>query len=216
MSFVYRVKYTDAENDPPAYIKLYIANNGTAISGSPFSMTAENPNNTNYIAGNIYTFSTTLPESNNYTYSIRTLSFPTIETEVITSTITGPVSLKPDISGYVKDPAGNGMQNVAVGLTGTETRTLYTDINGYYDFVDLTYSGNYTITPSSFIIIILHRDLIITVFYNQIVIKTTQEIILLLLYHGLPKQDMSTMGKTRCGNFYYSIYISHKIYRFRQ
>ena len=74
-SFVYRVKYTDAENDPPAYVKLYIANNGIAISGSPFSMTAENPNNTNYIAGNIYTFPTNLPESNNYTYSIRTFLF---------------------------------------------------------------------------------------------------------------------------------------------
>ena len=56
-SFVYRVKYADAENDPPSYVRLYIANNGTPILGSPFSMTAEKiPNNTNYIAGNIYTF----------------------------------------------------------------------------------------------------------------------------------------------------------------
>jgi len=57
-TFVYRVKYTDADDDAPVsgYPKVHIKKSGTEISGSPFSMTYVSGN---YNTGAIYTFSIT-------------------------------------------------------------------------------------------------------------------------------------------------------------
>jgi len=68
--FVYRLKYTDADNDAPAtgYPKLYVKKGGTNIAGSPFIMTADNPADTTYTDGKIYFSSMTLSLGSDYTY----------------------------------------------------------------------------------------------------------------------------------------------------
>jgi len=56
--FVYRVKYTDQDNNPPAsaYPKLHIKKAGVEIGGSPFTMTQVDPGDTNFTDGKLYTF----------------------------------------------------------------------------------------------------------------------------------------------------------------
>lgn len=53
----------------------------------------------------------------------------------------------PSISGLVVDNTGNPLPDVAVELTGTETRTVQTDAFGNFHFVNLTDSGNYNVQP---------------------------------------------------------------------
>ena len=67
-TFVYRVKYTDADNDAPAsgYPKVHISTAGGEISGSPFAMTAADSNA--FTTGRKYTYSKTLSEGSDYTY----------------------------------------------------------------------------------------------------------------------------------------------------
>ncbi|MDD5686659.1 MAG: T9SS type A sorting domain-containing protein [Elusimicrobia bacterium] len=70
-TFVYRVKYSDADNDAPrsGFPKVHIKKGGTEISGSPFPMTAVDPADTTYTDGKLYTYSKTLSIGNNYTYN---------------------------------------------------------------------------------------------------------------------------------------------------
>ncbi|MEW6042107.1 MAG: hypothetical protein AB1633_11360, partial [Elusimicrobiota bacterium] len=67
MTFIFRIKYLDIDNDAPAgsFPKVYIKKSGVEISGSPFAM--------NYVSGisstgAIYTYSTLLPPGTDYTY----------------------------------------------------------------------------------------------------------------------------------------------------
>ena len=70
-TFVYRVQYTDIDNDAPAsdYPKIHIKKAGSEISDSPFTMTAVNTSDVTYTDGKIYAYSTTLPQSaSDYAY----------------------------------------------------------------------------------------------------------------------------------------------------
>lgn len=66
-SYVYRVKYTDADNDAPAsgYPKLHITKGGIAISGSPFAMSLVSGA---YSTGAIYSYAKTLEPGTDYAY----------------------------------------------------------------------------------------------------------------------------------------------------
>ncbi|MFA5859295.1 MAG: kelch repeat-containing protein, partial [Elusimicrobiota bacterium] len=66
-AFVYRVKYTDQDNDAPVngYPKLYIKRNGVNISGSPFVLTYVSGNNN---TGAVYSSTNSLLPSSGYTY----------------------------------------------------------------------------------------------------------------------------------------------------
>jgi hypothetical protein len=66
-TFVYRVKYTDADNDAPKsdYPKVHIKKGGVEITGSPFAMTYVSGS---YNTGAIYSYSTTLPSGIDYSY----------------------------------------------------------------------------------------------------------------------------------------------------
>ncbi|MCX5791877.1 MAG: hypothetical protein NTY45_06600 [Elusimicrobia bacterium] len=65
--FVYRVKYTDADNDSPAkgYPKVHITKGGSEVSGSPFVMEYTSGNNT---TGAIYAYVKRLASGSDYTY----------------------------------------------------------------------------------------------------------------------------------------------------
>ncbi len=69
--FVYRVKYTDGDNDAPlsGYPKVHIKKGGSEISGSPFTMMAVDAGDTTYSDGKLYTYSKTLTTvGTDYTY----------------------------------------------------------------------------------------------------------------------------------------------------
>ncbi|MBI4801289.1 MAG: hypothetical protein HY796_02085 [Elusimicrobia bacterium] len=67
VNFIYRVKYTDADNDAPGsgYPKVHIKKGGVEISGSPFTMTFVSGVNS---TGAVYTHSTALALGTDYTY----------------------------------------------------------------------------------------------------------------------------------------------------
>ncbi|MBA7535591.1 hypothetical protein ES705_27849 [subsurface metagenome] len=71
IDFVYRVKYTDVDNDPPASgcPKLHIMKGGSEISGSPFAMSEVNTGDKTYNDGKLYTYSKSgLALGMDYTY----------------------------------------------------------------------------------------------------------------------------------------------------
>ena len=69
-SFVFRVKYSDADNQAPntGYPKLHIKQGGAEITGSPFGMTEADPGDTVYTDGKLYTYTKTLLPGTDYTY----------------------------------------------------------------------------------------------------------------------------------------------------
>lgn len=148
--YIYKIKYSDGDNDAPAanYPKVHILKNGAEIAGSPFAMSGASAGDTIYSDGKIYTYSATLAAGSDYTYYFEATDGWLAADN--TATLSGPTVIQPDIKGYVKDPANIPLQGIKIDLTGTESRTTYTDATGYYEFTGLTCNGNYTITPSSF------------------------------------------------------------------
>jgi len=70
-SFVYRVKYTDSDNNPPytGYPKVHILKGGEEIEGSPFTMNEVDSQDTDYTDGKLYTFTKQgLVAGSDYTY----------------------------------------------------------------------------------------------------------------------------------------------------
>ncbi|HAH32628.1 MAG TPA: hypothetical protein DCL44_09990 [Elusimicrobia bacterium] len=79
MWFVYRMKYTDQDNDPPLSApELYITNGGGAVyvtglsitngGGGPYAMSELDPGDTTYSDGKVYTYSTMLDVGAGYGY----------------------------------------------------------------------------------------------------------------------------------------------------
>jgi len=69
--FVYRINYTDEENDAPAsgYPELHIKKGGLEINGSPFTMSEVDAGDKNYSDGKLYAYTKSgLTPGENYTY----------------------------------------------------------------------------------------------------------------------------------------------------
>ena len=70
-NFIYRVKYTDQDNDPPkeGYPKLHVLKGGSEISGSPFTMDEVDSSETTYTDGKLYSYTRTgLHTGKDYSY----------------------------------------------------------------------------------------------------------------------------------------------------
>ena len=142
--FIYRIKYADGDNDPPASMRVHILENSIDISGSPFSMTYVSGD---YNTGAIYTHSQILSVSSNYSYYFEASDG---WSNVSSSIISGPEVCNLGIIGHVKFPNNDTMSGVLIDLTGSVIQQTTTDSNGYYAFIDLPYGGNYQVSPSSF------------------------------------------------------------------
>ncbi|MBU2574490.1 MAG: hypothetical protein KKH28_10480, partial [Elusimicrobia bacterium] len=134
-SFVYRVKYTDADNDAPlsGYPKVHIKKSGSEISGSPFAMTFVSGA---YNTGAIYNYSKTLAAGTDYTYYFEARD---ISTNAATGAPTSAVDA-PDVSLGNTPPtlAWTGETNYTADGLNPETgdtaasfiyRVKYTDSN---------------------------------------------------------------------------------------
>ena len=69
--FVYRVKYSDGDNNPPlsGYPKVHILREESEITGSPFSMQAVDPGDEDYTDGKLYSCAKSgLTTGNSYSY----------------------------------------------------------------------------------------------------------------------------------------------------
>ncbi|MDD5688528.1 MAG: hypothetical protein PHE88_11935 [Elusimicrobia bacterium] len=141
---IYRVKYTDPDNDAPAngYPKVHIKKGGAEISNSPFSMSYMAGN---YNTGAYYSYSISLSTGINYTYYFEANDIWNASANIISNS--GP-QIRTYARGYIKDTNNNPMGNVKLDLSGSETSTQYTNTSGYYEFLITTMS--YVITPSSF------------------------------------------------------------------
>ncbi len=146
--FVYRVKYTDADNDAPAsyFPKVHIKKGGNEISGSPFSMCPDDYGDITYSDGKFYTYSPSpsLPPGTDLTYYFEATD---INNASATGTPTSPVDA-PDVSGaftqdfsysdgIVYDGGSNDIgYGVAVDITDGVTSIYVTGFssNGASDF----------------------------------------------------------------------------------
>ena len=138
-NFTFEVVYTDADGDPPSYIKVYIDNVGhemTKISGD-------------YVGGATYRYvwSPTSGEIGKHSYYFKTSDGKnTSRLPSGDNTYSGPtVNPSRNISGYVK------FKNVPIAgakvtLDGHSTTT---DENGYYEFSELEENKTYTIIVSA-------------------------------------------------------------------
>ena len=109
-TFVYRVKYTDINNDAPAtgYPQVHITKGGSAISGSPFLMTYVSGS---YTTGALYTYSRTLAASgSDYSYYFAAKDAPAADA---TGSPTGAVDA-PDVSDSITGDRQEGF-NTTLG-----------------------------------------------------------------------------------------------------
>lgn len=146
-SFIYRVNYTDSDNDAPkaGYPTVHIKKDGNEIDSSPFTMTAADTEDTIFDDGKVYFKQITLSTGMDYTYEFEARDIWDVSSSILISS--GP-EVRTYVNGQVKDFLNNPMQNVLMTLSEDESQSCYTDINGYYQFFVTTM--NYIITPSSF------------------------------------------------------------------
>lgn len=144
-TFTWRIQYKDLDNDASSYVKVHILKGGSPISGNPFNMTFVSGSP---ITGSTFTYSRTLSQGSDYSYYFEASDGWLAANN--TSTLNGPDVVGPFIKGYVRDPGGQGMGSVSLSLTGADNRTTVTNSSGYYEFLNLTYNGNFAVIPSSF------------------------------------------------------------------
>ncbi len=128
-SFVYRVKYTDEENDAPAsgYPELHIRKGGLEISGSPFTMDEVNSGDKNYNDGKLYTYTKSgLTPGENYTYYFEAKD---LWDGVATGDPTNPVDA-PDVTNIAPTLSWTGETNYT--SDGLNPETGYPDTNFTY------------------------------------------------------------------------------------
>jgi len=174
-TFIYRVKYTDADNDTPqfGYPAVHILKSSVEIAGSPFAMSAVDAGDTTYTDGKLYTYSTTLmPGDYSYSFEAKDLGGANA-TGTPTATTAGPTlsgdstppdifgltpprystiyETKPTISADFSDESSINMSSVLITVDGVDVRGFSTVITPtdvtYVPAVDLAL-GTHTIAVS--------------------------------------------------------------------
>lgn len=90
--------------------------------------------------------STSTPNSNSY--SSEELGKNITGVSATGNTMTFNVENILFISGYVKRNSSEPISGISVNMTGSQTKTLTTDTNGFYKFSNLLKSESYTLTPT--------------------------------------------------------------------
>jgi len=120
-NFIYRVKYTDQDNDASlsGYPRVHILKSGIEIEGSPFSLSEVDPGDKNYGDGKLYSYTKSgLISGTDYTYYFEANDlWSTMATGEPTNPRIGPeVRIRPSAKGGVKIQGGeNGYVNPLKG-----------------------------------------------------------------------------------------------------
>ncbi|MGB9877936.1 MAG: lectin like domain-containing protein, partial [bacterium] len=132
--FSFSIEYTDPDVDSPEYVKLHILQDGSEITGSPFTMTSKD--------GKLWTYSLPIYKTAGYKYSyyfsasdgIDESSTPAVEGPTINNPPQlispqanppyGPPGGKFNLSVTYKDADGDPPQNVQVIITDPQGATL--------------------------------------------------------------------------------------------
>ena len=127
-TFDFRVTYTDLDNDPPAYVLLYMQRDGSWMSGTPFIM--GNTGGTSYEDGAVYSYTMRLAAGSTYRYVFWAFDQYGDATGPPTYFKNGPVvsDAPPTLAwagtpGYVSD--GVEPELAQAGSTPIEYRVLY-------------------------------------------------------------------------------------------
>jgi hypothetical protein len=146
-TFTFRIKYIDAENDPPAngYPKVRIMKGTTTVANLSMNYVSGD-----YVNGAIYSTSTLLAPCSYYSYRFECYDiWNSSAASFVTNT--GP-DVRAYIKGTVKFPNGTYMGSVTMNLDFTPEGQLtqLTDSSGTFVFSMLKTGINYTLTPSSY------------------------------------------------------------------
>lgn len=150
-TYVYRVKYTDSENDGPAlgYPKVHIKKNDAEISGSPFVMAEADASDADYTDGKLYYCDAALSPGNNYSYFFEAKDrLGATATGAPANSSSGP-DVQACISGKITSYFGEPIVNNKINLYSSSTSTCFTDSNGVFLFTFLETSAVYTVFPAS-------------------------------------------------------------------
>jgi hypothetical protein len=145
-SFRFKIRYIDTDGHVPdiGYPKLYLTKNGLPVNGSPFVL--------DYLSGTYSTCSvygiiiSSLVPGPDYSYSVSARDVFMSSSNVLSGT--GP-DVKIRLSGHIYDPAGVGMNDVRIFLSGAETMFCQTNQFGYYEFLNLTSGVDYLVSIST-------------------------------------------------------------------
>lgn len=147
--FVFRIEYSDGDNDPPSAMQLHILRSGIEISGSPFSMLETDTLDTNHIDGKVYLYDIILDEGDDYSYYF---SASDGLASAQTAELDGPVVEIPigTVLGRVTDKGGNPVQGAKVEMidsTGSTIGEILTNTSGDFRFDEVP-PGVYSIVAS--------------------------------------------------------------------
>lgn len=136
-TFTFRIKYSDANNDAPSYVRLRIDRNDDgdyADAGETVTMDPVDPLDTSYYNGNIYTTTLTLAKNGDnvisYFFEASDGVSGSAMTDVRTVTVTNasPQLLWTGEAGYIDD--GVNPDSGAAGVANFEFRITYKDADG--------------------------------------------------------------------------------------
>lgn len=137
--FTYRVKYTDADGNPPmsGFPRVHVLKGGVEITGSPFAMNYESGG---YAAGAVFSFSTTLTAGTDFTYyfdAVDNTGLQSVATPV-TPSPTSPVDA-PDVAGNSLSvtKSGTGSGRVTSSPSGIDCGTDCTEAYNSGDIITL-------------------------------------------------------------------------------
>ena len=122
-NFVYRIKYTDQENDAPNFVKVHIKKGGIEITGSSFAMAKSDLNDNTYTDGVIYTYTKTgLIEGIDYSYYFEAQDIKESNASPTSEIIAPIVDNTPPISQFVS-PDEDSSQSANFNATTTDIDT---------------------------------------------------------------------------------------------
>ncbi len=100
--FTYRVIYTDADNNAPYYMRVY-------IDGTAYTMSKENESDNTYTDGCAYVYSRTLASGSHTYYFYAHDAFLATSTSSVSGPTVSSTNTSPSLdSGHISSPSGNG------------------------------------------------------------------------------------------------------------
>ena len=132
-SFVFRVKYSDPDNNPPksGYPVVHMLKNGAEISGSPYTMSEADSNS--FTSGRKYTYTKTGLTSGSYTYFFEAYDkYDEQATGAPATPISAPSINEPPVLSWTGEPdyiSSGVYPSSGSAITKFVYRVLYTDLD---------------------------------------------------------------------------------------